>query len=119
MVKQVENIHSLAINPDLRKALEVSFESSMVTWWLGWHMTAVINYLYNHCQADPVLKAVCNHLHVAIRESRQPSASAASVAIVAQRRMILDAFAFQDCRPLLPRLGIAGPPGPLSCLPPL
>ena len=30
---------------------------------------------------DPVLKAVCNHLHGAIRESRQTSAQAASVAL--------------------------------------
>ncbi len=44
MVKQVGNIHSLAINPDLRRALEASFESSLVTWWLGWHMTVMINY---------------------------------------------------------------------------
>ncbi len=82
MVKQVGNIHALAINPDLRRALEASFEWSMATWWLGWHtsMTVMINYLYNHCQADPVLKVVCNQ--------------AASVAIAAQCCMILDASAF-------------------------
>ncbi len=72
----------------------------MASWWLGWHMTVLINYLYNYCQADPVLKAVCNYLHGAIRESRLISAQAASVGIVAQRRMILDASAFQDCQPL-------------------
>ncbi len=58
-----------------------------------------IDQLPVHCQDDPVLKAVCNHLHGAIRESRQTSAHAASVAIAAQRRMILDASAFRDCRP--------------------
>ena len=100
MVKQVGNIRPLAINPDLRRALEVSFKSSMVTWWLGWHMTVLIIYLYNHCQADPVLKAVCNHLHGAIRESCQTSAEAASVAFAAQCCMILDASTFRDCRPL-------------------
>ncbi len=69
-------------------------------------MIVLINYLYSHCQDDPVFKAVCNHLHGAIRESRQTasvasaSAQAASVAIAAQRRMILDASAFRDCRPL-------------------
>ncbi len=31
MVKQVGNIWPLAINPDFRRALEASFESSMVT----------------------------------------------------------------------------------------
>ena len=72
----------------------------MATWRLGWHVTVMINYLYSHCQTDPVLKAVCNHLHGAIRESRQTSAQAASVAIASQRHMILDASAFQDCRPL-------------------
>ncbi len=63
-------------------------------------MTVMINYLYNHCQADPALKAVCNHLHGAIRESCQTSAQAASVAIAAQCRMILDASTFRDCQPL-------------------
>ncbi len=81
MVKQVGNIRPLAINHDFRRALEVSYESSMATWRLGWHMTVLINYLYNHCQADPVLKAVCNHLHEAIPESRMTSSQAASVAI--------------------------------------
>ncbi len=57
-------------------------------------------YLYNYCQADPVLKAVCNHLHGAIRDSRQTSASAASVAIVVQHCMILNASVFRDCQPL-------------------
>ena len=95
MIKQVRNIRPLAINPDFRRALEVSYESSMATW-----MAVMINFLYNHCQDDPVLKAVCNHLHGAIRESRMTSAQAASVAIAAQRRMILDASAFRDCRPL-------------------
>ncbi len=66
MVKQVGNIGPLAINLDLHRALETSFESSMASWRLGWHMTVLSNYLYNHCQADPVLKAVCNHLYVAI-----------------------------------------------------
>ena len=100
MVKQVGNIHHLAINPDLRRALEVSFESSVATWWLGWRMMVMINYLYNHYQADPVLNAVCNHLHGAIRESCQTSAQATSVTIAAQRCMILAASAFRDCRPL-------------------
>ncbi len=101
MVKQVGNIRPLAIyTPDFCRALEVSYELSMATWRLGWHMTVMINYLYNHCQDDPVLKAVCNHLHGAIRESRMTSSQAASVAIAAQRRMILDASAFRDCRPL-------------------
>ncbi len=109
VVKQAGNIRPLAINPDFRRALKASFESSMATWRLGWHMTVLINYLYNHCQDDPVLKAVCNHLHGAIRESRQTSAQVASVAIATQRRMILDASVFRDCRPS----------GPLSCLPPL
>ncbi len=36
MVKQVRNICPLAINPDLDRALEASFESSVVTWQLGW-----------------------------------------------------------------------------------
>ncbi len=94
MVKQVGNIRPLAINPDLRTALEMSFESSMATWRLGWHMTVMINYLYNHFQADPVLKAVCNHLHGAIRESCQTSAQGALVAIAAQCRMMLDASTF-------------------------
>ncbi len=39
MVKQVGNIRPLSINPDFRRALEASFESSMVTWRLGWHLT--------------------------------------------------------------------------------
>ncbi len=69
IVKQVGNIHPLPINPDLCRALETYFESSMATWRLGWFMAVMINYLYNHYQADPVLKAVCNHLHGAIRES--------------------------------------------------
>ncbi len=66
MVKHVGNIRPLDINPDLPRALEASFVSSMATWRLGWHMTVLINYLYNHCQADPVLRAVCYHLHGAI-----------------------------------------------------
>ena len=90
----------LAINPDLHRTLETSFESSMATWWLVWHMTVMINYLYNHCQADPVLKAVCNHLHGAIRESCQISAQAALVAIAAHPCMILHASPFRDCWPL-------------------
>ncbi len=94
MVKQVGNIYPLAINSYLRRALETSFEASMAFWQLGWHMAVLINCLYNHCQADPVLKAVCNHLHGAIRESRLTSAQAASVAIAAQRSIILDASAF-------------------------
>ncbi len=100
MVKQVRTIRPLAINHDLRRALEASSESSMATWHLGWHMMVMINYLHNHCQADPVLIAVCNHLHGAIQESHQTSAQAASGAIAAECRMILDASAFQDCRPL-------------------
>ncbi len=100
MVKQVGNIRPLAIYSDLCRALEASYESSMATWWLGWHMTVLINYMYNHCQGDPVLKAVCNYLHGAIQESRLTSAQGASVAIAAQCRMILDASAFQDCQPL-------------------
>ncbi len=99
-VKQVGNIRPLAINFDFHRALESSIESSMATRRLGWHMTVLINYLYNHCQGDPVLKALCNHLHGAIQESLQTSAQAASVAIAAERRMILNASAFQDCRPL-------------------
>ncbi len=63
MVKQVGNIRPVAINPDLCRALETSFQSSVASWRLGWHMTVLINYLYNHCQADPILKAVFNHLH--------------------------------------------------------
>ncbi len=94
MVKQVGNIWPLAINPDLHRTLEVSYELSMATWQLEWHMTVMINYLYNHCQADPVLKAVCSHLYGAIRESRLTSSQVASVAIAAQRCMILDASAF-------------------------
>ena len=43
-----------------------SWKSSMASWRLGWHMTVLISYLYNHCQADLVLKSVCNHLHGAI-----------------------------------------------------
>ncbi len=72
----------------------------MATWRLGWHMTVMVNYLYNHCQADPVLKAVCNLLHGAIRESRMTSSQVASMAIAVQCRMILDASTFRDCRPL-------------------
>ncbi len=100
MVKQVGNIQPVLINPDFCRALDVSFESSMATWQLGSHMTVLINYLYDHCQGDPVLKAVCNHLHGAIRESHQTSAQAASVAIAAQGHMILDASLFRDCTPL-------------------
>ena len=44
MVKQVGNIRPLAINPDLCRALEVSYELSMVTWQLGWHMTVMIKF---------------------------------------------------------------------------
>ena len=91
MFKQVRNIHPLAFNPDLCRFLETSFEASITSWRLGWQMTVLVNYLYNHCQADPVLKAVCNHLHGAIWESRQTSAQAASVAIAPQCRMILHA----------------------------
>ncbi len=58
MVKQVRNIRPLAINPDLRRALETSFEASVASLQLGWHMPVLINYLYNHCQSDPVLNAV-------------------------------------------------------------
>ncbi len=69
-------------------------------WWPGSldgiYMTVMINYLYNHCHVDPVIKTVCNHLHGAIRESHQTSAQAASVAIAAQCRMILDASTFWD-----------------------
>ncbi len=100
MVKQVGNIRPLGINPDFRRALEVPLESSMATWRLGWHMTVLINYLYNYCQGGPVLKAVCNHLHRAIRESPLTSAQVASVAIAAQRCMILNASTFRDCKPL-------------------
>ncbi len=104
MVKQVRNIRSLAINRDLHRALETSFEVSMASSCLDWHMTVMINYLYtiigSHCQADPILKAPCNHLHGAIRESRLTSAQAASVAIAAQCHMILDASTFRDCGPL-------------------
>ncbi len=63
-------------------------------------MTVLINYLYNHCQGDPILKAVCNNLHGAIREFRLTSAQAASVAIVAQHCMVLDPSTFRDHRPL-------------------
>ncbi len=100
MVKQVRNIQPLAINPDLCRALEASYESSLSTWRVGWHMTVMINYLHNHCHGDPVLKAVCNHLHGAIRESRMTSSQAASMAIVAQCRLILDASTFRDWWPL-------------------
>ncbi len=100
MVQQVGNIRPLAINPDPRKALETSYEASMLSWHLGWHMTVIINYLFNKCQDCPVLKAVCCNLHRAIRESHLTLAHAASVAVVAQRHMVLDVFAFHDCRPL-------------------
>ena len=100
MVKQVRSIRPLAINTDLRRALETSFEALMASRRLGWHMTVMISYLYNHCQADPVLKTVCNHLYGAIRESRLTSAQAASVATAAQCHMILDASTFHDCKPL-------------------
>ncbi len=66
MVKQVRNIRPLAINPDLRRALETSFGASVASLQLGWHMPVLINYLYNHCQSDPVLNAVCNAVHGAI-----------------------------------------------------
>ncbi len=46
MVKQVGNIHSLAINPDFHRALETSYEASMVSLWLVWHATVMINYLH-------------------------------------------------------------------------
>ncbi len=108
MFKQIRNIRPLAINPDFRRALETCFEASMASWWLGWHMAVLINYLYNLCQADPILKAVCNHLHGAIQESCLTSGQAASVGIAAQRRMILDASAFRDCRPL--RTTLCPPP---------
>ncbi len=60
----------------------------------------MINNLYNHCQKDPNLKAVCNHLQGAIRESRLTSAQAALVVIAALHCMILDALPFRDCWPL-------------------
>ncbi len=99
MVKQVGNIRPLAINPDLCRVLETSFEASTVSCQLGWHIEVMVNYLYNHRQADPVLKAVCNHLHGAIRESCQTSAQAASVAIAVQCHMILDASCFVTAGP--------------------
>ncbi len=63
MVKQVGNTPPLAINPDFGRALKMSYEASMASWHLGWHMTVLSNYLCNLYQDDPVLKAVCNHLH--------------------------------------------------------
>ncbi len=32
MAKQVGNIHPLAINPDIRRALETLYEASMASW---------------------------------------------------------------------------------------
>ncbi len=100
MVKAAGNVRPLPINSDLRKAVETFYESSMATWRLGLHATLLSKYVYSKCGQDPVLEAVCKKLHGAIRESRQTSARGASVAIAAQRRLVVDASAFRDCRDL-------------------
>ncbi len=73
MAKQVGNSRPLAINPDIHRPLETSFNASMASGGRGWHTTCTVltNCLYNHCQVDPVLKAVCNHLHGDIQESNK------------------------------------------------
>ncbi len=59
-IKQVGNIQPLAIDPDFHRALETSYEASMVAWM------ALVGYLYQKCQDDPVLKAACTNLAAAI-----------------------------------------------------
>ncbi len=41
LTRPVGNSRPLLVNPDLRMALEASYESSMATWSLGWHMTVL------------------------------------------------------------------------------
>ena len=91
---------SLWLTPNLWKALEVSYELSMATWHLRWHMKVLSQYLHSKCRGDPVLSAVSSRLHSAVQESRQTSAQGASVAIAAQHRMVLDASPFRDSRTL-------------------
>ena len=69
----------------------------LLAYWMAYDSTDQL--LYNNCLDDPVLKAVCNNLHVAIRESCLTLAQVASVAIAAQHHLVLDASTF-DCWPL-------------------
>ncbi len=72
MVKAAGNVRPLPINSDLWKAVEIFYESSVVTWHLRLHVTLLSKYLHSKCGQDPVLKVVCKKIHGAIRESRQP-----------------------------------------------
>ncbi len=94
MVKMAGNVCPLPINPDLRKAVETFYESSMVTWRLRLHATLLSKYVHSRCGQDAVLEAVCKKFHGAIREYHQTSARGVSVAIAAQRRLVVNASAF-------------------------
>ncbi len=63
-------------------------------------MTVLSHFLHTKCKGDPVLSAVSSRLHSAAQEFRQTSAQGASVAIAAQRRMVLDASPFRDSQTL-------------------
>lgn len=53
----------LGINPDLHRAsFEMSFEALMAFGYLEWHSALLISYLFDKCQDDPVLNAVCSQL---------------------------------------------------------
>ena len=60
----------------------------------------VSKYLHSKSGQEPVLEAVLCKLHDAIREPHQTSAHSASVAVVAQRHLVVDPLAYQDCRNL-------------------
>ncbi len=88
MTKAADSTCLMPVNPDLQKAAETFYESSMASWCLGWHATLLSKYLYSKRCQGPVFEAVIRKLHGVIQRSHQTLAHGALVAIAAQRRLI-------------------------------
>ncbi len=76
----------------------------MVLWRLGWHLTVLSQFLNQQNIQDPVTRAVISHMYSAVQESRKVSATGASTAIAASRRMVLDSPACRGWQALWPKL---------------
>ncbi len=78
--------------------LEASYDSFMVTWRIGWHITVLSSFLFSRFKDNPVLCAVSGKLHNIVQDSHQTVVLGALVAIAAQHRMVFNASPFQGSR---------------------
>ncbi len=82
MTQAVGNTRSLPLSPDLKKAIDAFYNSSMSTWCLGWLVVVFGSYLWYIHSDYPVI------------ESQHSSAAASSIAIVVSCHMVMTLSAF-------------------------